>query len=93
MVEHLLAKEKVASSNLVFRSGTAPLGAAFFAPVIMVAGAHPTRGTGGMADAAVLKTVGVTRAGSNPAVRTRVDVRNHFLILSGSADQTIVEFA
>lgn len=47
-----------------------PIWGRFFMPAIMVAGGEHARGTGGMADAAVLKTVGATRAGSSPAFRT-----------------------
>jgi hypothetical protein len=58
VVEHLLAKEKVASSNLVFRSGKALTGAFFRAWVRLLA-LWRHCGNGGMADAAVLKTAGL----------------------------------
>ena len=83
MVEHLLAKEKVAGSNPVFRSKIWQVGSAGpSGPFVVSAeagrsallpGIFPSRarcGRGGTADATVLNTVGATRAGSNPAVRT-----------------------
>ena len=77
MVEHLLAKEKVAGSNPVFRSQIvkAPLDreGLLFLWRDMMSWAW-RRGRGGKADATVLNTVGATRAGSNPAVRTSRDI-------------------
>jgi hypothetical protein len=55
-------------SRLPLRNG--PLGGRFFVPAIMAVDAPPSRGTGGMADAAVLNTAGETRPGSNPGFRT-----------------------
>src|SRR5215213_1367899 len=75
VVEHLLAKEKVAGSNPVFRSKiqwtSGPIAVRFaFSGDPLRYPFAAKRGRGGMADAAVLNTAGATRAGSNPAVRT-----------------------
>ena len=61
MVEHLLAKEKVAGSNPVFRSANRPghARAGFSLPGLVTGMQHlMPSGRGGTADAAVLKTVG-----------------------------------
>ncbi len=55
-------------SRLPLQNG--PSRGRFFMSAIMEAGADLTCGTGGMADAAVLKTVGETRPGSSPGFRT-----------------------
>ena len=82
MVEHLLAKEKVAGSNPVFRSSF-PLSPHFAVLILVTIAAQATRvssrsatmascsRSGGMVDAAVSKTVeGKPHAGSNPAFGT-----------------------
>ena len=74
LVEHLLAKEKVAGSNPVFRSSSLverAIDGPFCVSMVSCCGIliQPC-GRGGMADAAVLNIAGATRAGSNPAVRT-----------------------
>jgi hypothetical protein len=60
VVEHLLAKEKAAGSNPVFRSSTTRAPARVFSMAagksFLSSGRDGASGRGGMADAAVLKT-------------------------------------
>jgi hypothetical protein len=76
-------------SRLPLQNG--PSRGRFFVPAIMIAGVNLTRGTGGMADAAVLKTVGATRPGSSPGFRTLHDALHR--ARSGKPDCRVTSYA